>query len=259
MAENGAVELNLDNVFSFLFVPFSILFAGIFSLITNNIADEEIDKISNPARPSVTKSIPSGHYLVLAWISLGLAVVYSAAAGYAMLFCVLVVTGNYYLYSMRPLRLKRVAVASKVIISGNSLILVLAGYYLVNEKFDSFPVSFCLATLPLLFFFTVAVNFIDLKDYEGDKIAGFKTLPVLVGLRKSKMIIGACFFLAYISTYFVFMNTYLLVGSIAIGASQYFLISRERYSEKPVFIVYLLSIAGIILCLILLEKDYLIG
>jgi len=238
------IIFDTDNIFHFIFIPAAILFAGIAALITNNIEDKDIDRISNPNRPSVTKTIPHKDYALIAIVSMLLSCIYAAAAGYIMLFFVLIFSGNYFLFSMPPFRLKRVPILSKLLISGNSLMLVLAGYYYILRDFRDFPFS---VTLLFIIGITAVVNFIDIKDYEGDKNAGILTLPVIAGIKNSKMIIGTAFFLVYVSTYFVFKNTYLLAGAAGTGFVQYLLVNRAKYNEKPVFIVYLISLFSIII------------
>ena len=120
----------------------------------------------------------------------------------------------------------------------NSLLLVILGYYYVTGTTE----------IPLevfLFFlvgFTAFINFIDIKDYEGDKKAGIKTIPTLLGLKRSKLLIGLFFLLGYISMS-IFLNDLLYSSFMIIfGVVEFFLINRENYDERPVFLIYLLSL-----------------
>ncbi len=114
---------------------------------------------------------------------------------------------NYFLYSMPPLQLKRVTFFSKLLISLNSLILVLLGQLFHSGDFG-LPLNI------IIFFFvcvTATLNFIDLKDYEGDKNAGIKTLPVALGLDRSKKVIGLFFFISYMTAGLAFSNSLILL------------------------------------------------
>lgn len=215
-------------------------FAWLFAVTTNNIADYEIDVVTNPGRPTVTKAIPAQDYKYFPWLFFALAVIYSRAVDLISLFLILVFMGNYFLYSMPPLRLKRVTFFSKLLISLNSLTLVLLGHLFHSGDFG-IPLS-------VIFFFLVCVtatlNFIDIKDYEGDKKAGVKTLPVVLGLETSKKIIGVFFIVSYIAAGVIFSNSPLLAAIAAgLGVVQFFLLNRKPYRDDHVLLVYLLSLS----------------
>ncbi len=225
-------------------VIIAILSAGIFSIITNNFSDIETDSVSNPERPLFKKGFSVENYKILSFVCLFLAMAASALAGYTVFLLICVFIGLYYLYSMPPVRFKRVPVLSKSVVSLNSLVLAFAGYAVVAPD----PTS--LRTFPVLFIvfflipFTLAANFIDIKDYEGDGKAGIKTLPVILGLKWSKRLIGAFFFFAYLFAGAVFPR--IAIFCITVGLVQFFLIKRANYSEHPVFILYLISVISFI-------------
>lgn len=237
------IQLTQDTLLYWFLIIVAILFAWLFSVITNNMVDYDIDKITNKTRPSVSKKIPIEHYKKISWIFLIFAIVYSSAVNFITLFLILLFIGNYFLYSMPPFRLKRIPFFSKLFISLNSLVLVILGYSFVTEELN-IP---WIITAFFLIGFTAVINFIDIKDYRGDKEAGIKTIPTIFGLRKSKIIIGSFFLFLYPLTYFIIKKRYLIIPLIILGIIQFFLINRKNYSEKPVFIVYLASIIMLII------------
>jgi 4-hydroxybenzoate polyprenyltransferase len=89
---------------------------------------------------------------------------------------------------------------------------------------------------------TLVINFIDLKDYEGDKKAGIKTLPVICGLKKAKLIIGGFFLISYAILNWVLLDTNLLVPGLIFGGLHFYYINKRQYQEKLVFLTYLLSL-----------------
>ncbi|HEY4502171.1 MAG TPA: UbiA family prenyltransferase [Candidatus Paceibacterota bacterium] len=239
---------------SLLLVPLAIMCAWVFSVITNNIADIEIDRVSNPSRPLVVKSVALAEYRAAGFISLAAALFAAAAAGFSAFFAIVLFIGNYFLYSMPPLRLKRVPYFSKLAVVVNSAVLAMLGYAMATgiSTSDSgyaailalktslasiFPITFA-----LFFVLILAVNFIDIKDYDGDKQEGIKTLPVLLGLPLSKLIIGASFFILYCAIAFMLSNAWLSAGTIGFGLLQFLLINKKMYREQPVFAVHLLSL-----------------
>jgi 4-hydroxybenzoate polyprenyltransferase len=231
-----------------LLLSIAIFFSLISAMIINNLADTSIDKISNPGRALVRGLIDSKLYLNIAYSSMLLAVLYALPVGAQGVLITSCIMATYYLYSAPPLRLKRVLFISKLAISINSLSLLLLGFWLVRESVDAFP--FVIYPI-MLFGYTLAANFIDLKDVDGDRAAGIKTLPVVLGLRNAQWFCGAAFFITLLSCYFVFREMMFLPLLASVGLLQFFLLTRKRYHEAPVFIVHN---AGLILLIAFLAR-----
>ncbi|MGM5482034.1 MAG: UbiA family prenyltransferase [Nanobdellota archaeon] len=229
--------IHTGNVLNFALIPVSIFFAGLYSLITNNLEDYDIDKVSNPKRILVAKKITKKTYEKISYIALILAIVYALAAGYKEFIIILLFLGNYFLYSARPLRLKRIPLFSKALIALNSLILVILGFLMItSDGLHEVPSYIYL----LLAGFTLVINFIDIKDYKGDKQQGILTLPVILGLRNSKILIGIFFVAVYPMVYFI--SPELLYAALVAGFIHFYLINKKKYNETHVFIFYLLTI-----------------
>ncbi|RLF39716.1 MAG: hypothetical protein DRN00_01195, partial [Thermoplasmata archaeon] len=94
----------------------------------------------------------------------------------------------------------------------------------------------------VLVVFTACTNFVDIKDYEGDRKAGIKTLPTILNLKRSKVIISLFFVIGYLALAISMMDIHFLVGSIIFSLLVSFAINRKNYEEKYVFIVYLSSL-----------------
>ncbi len=231
---------NQNTVFDLILVAISTMWACLFIIITNNLEDQEIDRIVNNTRPLVSGAITRSDYQNIAVVAGLLALIYAGAVSYYAFFTILFFMGLYSLYSMPPVRLKRVPYFSKLIIAINSLAFTIMGYVFAGGEVIEFPP---LIILWFLVFFTAAMNLIDIKDYKGDKWAGIKTLPVLWGLKKSQRIIGLFLLLAYIIAPLVVGQPYLLIPAVIAGIIQYWLVNRKDYQEKWVFSLYLLSFA----------------
>lgn len=245
----STIKLTQNALFQWIFIITSIVFAWMFSVVTNNFADYKIDKITNKKRPFITEKIPIDKYKKISWILFLLAMVYSSAVSFTVLFLIFLFIGNYFIYSMRPLRLKKVLFFSKLSISLNSLVLFMLGYSFITGRIG-FPNSIVVF---FLIFFTAAVNFIDIKDYFGDKKADIKTLPVIFGLRRSKIIIGFFVLISYLVQYKIYDDSNLLLPSLTFGLVQFFLINKKKYEEKYVFMVYLSSLIILIFYLLMFK------
>ncbi len=241
--------LTSENLFQWFFAPAAIIFAGIFALVINGLADKKIDKISNPNRSFIDGTISITHFKQIGIISFILAVLYSAAVDYVTFFIILLVMGNYFIYSAPPLRLKRIPVFSKFFISLNSLILLILGYYyIIGDTNVHYRI-----VLAFLIGFTILINFIDLKDYKGDLHAGIKTIPTLIGFKRSQILFGLLFLFGYIIFAISFENIYLIGIMVILGFIQFILTNRPVYKEKYVFGTYVLTMI-IVLIFILLKE-----
>ena len=237
-----------EAILKFIFVAISIFLACLFSAITNNIEDIEIDRTSNKTRPSVTGKISLKDYKLIGKIVILLSLVFAGAVNFWLFALLLCFIGNYFLYSMPPLRLKRVPIFSKLIISFNSLLLIIFGYVFAGGSLGEFPFSL---TLFFLTFFSLAINFIDIKDYEGDKRAGIKTLPVLLGLKRSKLIIGSFFLVSCTVVPFLMNQLLLLIPAAIFGGAGFILINKKNYQERWVFSLYLTILISLLVYLII--------
>jgi len=242
----GTIFVNGETYYLFIFSCASLVFAIIFSIITNNIEDIEIDKISNPERPLPMGLIDIKTYKKYAILFLVLTLIFSYICGMLIFILINAFTLIYYVYSMPPLKIKRVPFFSKFCISLNTLLMSLAGFSIVNCEITAFPLKYVMFYLILL---TPAINFIDIKDYEGDKKNGIKTLPVVMGLRASKILTGLFFIIAYSVASIEFAPA--AIGGIIL----FFLITRKNYREDYVFYVYLTGLTILLINYFMQCKD----
>jgi len=234
---------NQEFLFYWIFLVIAIACAWIFSVITNNITDYNLDKINSPERPLTSNKIPMGHYRIMAVIFFLLACIYSLAVHFVPFMMIFSFMAFYFIYSMPPFRLKTVPILSKFIIAVNSLTMIMMGF-VHNSGEIAIPSA---VAIFVLLGFTAVINFIDIKDYEGDKAHGIKTLPTILGLKNSKRLIAIFMFLAYLLSYLLLKSTYLFVIFTLAGALQFYFITRPNYKEKPVFISYIISILSFII------------
>jgi 4-hydroxybenzoate polyprenyltransferase len=228
-----------------IFFPISLFFSCLFAIIINNIYDINIDKISNDKRPLITQSIEINSYKRIAFLSLFLSFFYSSLLGFQWLFFNILFTGLYFIYSSPPLRLKRIPFLSKFILSAASIIMVYSGYYSIESDLK---INFNLIW-PLFIALGLLLNFIDLKDIKGDSNEGIKTLPLIFGRWWGKRIIGLFFLVTYPLSFLWFKNIipitpYFLPLFALIGLTQYCLITRDHYDEKPIFYIHLIGLSS---------------
>jgi 4-hydroxybenzoate polyprenyltransferase len=206
----------------------AIFFAMLSVTATSDLIDAEIEKKS---------MFNAATYRTLAWTFLACALMYASIVGIHGVFIISCVVAMYYLYLAYPLRLKRVPVLSKLVISGSSLALMLLGFWFVTGNMSGFPK---LLYPIVLCVFTLVANFFDLK--EGVEAVGVKTLPIIFGMKMAQWFCAAAFLIAYVSLYFVFHLQGLSVLLVAAGLLQIYFLTKKHYQELPVFLVYLGSV-----------------
>ena len=96
--------------------------------MTNNRADRKIDAVSSPKRIKLQQAFGEAAYDQWSCIIFLLALTYGWCVSYPVAYLVGSFIASYYLYSMPPLRLKRVFFFSKSFIAFNSVASALAGF-----------------------------------------------------------------------------------------------------------------------------------
>lgn len=220
----------------------ALTYAAVFAIVTNNIEDLETDRLTNRTRPLVLGTVEKSTYLIAGVFCLAYSLLLSLLVRKEMFLGILAISTGYYLYSCKPFRIKKIPFISKLFIGMNSLAIAVCGFALASGTLKDFPLTWALfILLPL----SLSANFVDLKDTEGDRKMGVKTLPVLFGEKKAKAFIAAC----TISTYLmaaILINIILFYPlAILMALLHCYLLYRKPYNEKPVFIVYITGLMGL--------------
>ncbi len=235
MNYDGTVRLTQYTLFQWVLMGMAICFVWLFSKTINSFAELEIAERNNIV---TGMKIPKQGYGQLSLVFFTGAIIYSSAVHFRALFLISVFIGNCFIYSVPPLRLKRIPFFSKIFISLNIFILVILGH---TFRVGDFRIPWTIIAF-ILICCTALANLTDIDSYEKDKRMMLKTLPSMLGLAKSKKVIGAFFFSAYSLLGLVFADNRLLLPSVALGAVQYFLINKKKYNTNWILFVSLLSI-----------------
>ncbi len=239
----------------FLAMLITLSYAAVFAIVTNNLEDLEADRISNPDRPLVRGSVNKRSYLLAGVLSQALAL------GFALVFPLLWQSGlqldlfwgilgisvGYYVYSCRPLRLKRVPVIAKLIIGLNGWMVTVCGYALAGGEWATFPWIWSIFILGPL---SLAANFIDLKDIAGDKATGVATLPVLLGERNARLLIALATLATYVMGGILLDVAWAYPLNAGAALLHTYLLYRKPYNEKLIFPLLLASLAGLVIFLV---------
>lgn len=242
----GAHSLSLSIGLSLILFLLVITSSWLYAVQVNDLADQDIDRISNPWRPLLSGALKPEEISAVAPFFLIFSLLGSLLISAKVFIAFLVFNSAYYVYSAHPLRLKRIPIFSSFLIALAASAVFLAGFFISNPDgvIDS---SFRLSLLFFVLAITFLANVRDLKDAAGDKAANIKTLPVLIGEKKAKLIIGFLFLVfPPLTSFFIPDFKFLFYPSFIFGVYFFWAINRKKYNEKFVF-------AGIILYLLLLN------
>jgi 4-hydroxybenzoate polyprenyltransferase len=234
----------------FLLFFFMLFYAGQFAIVTNNIEDLEADKITNQNRPLVREQIPQKLYFRIGLGCQGIALALAAWVGQAELLTIGAISLLYYLYSVPPFRLKRYVLLAKFLIGINSFLVAVYGFVLAGGKAMEFPVHWAVFILVPV---SLMANFIDLKDTEGDRHAGIKTLPVLIGQRRATYFMAAATMCTYTYAAILLSNVYVSLLIAGVSLIHLYLLLRVPYTEKPLFLLHNSLFLGLIVLHLILK------
>jgi 4-hydroxybenzoate polyprenyltransferase len=126
------------------------------------------------------------------------------------------------------------------------------GYAVFGAPVMTFPAEYAFF---ILIPFALAGNFVDLKDYEGDKKCGIKTFPVLLGWNTSRIVIAVITFFSYANVWYIIRDYKFMwiieYSPFVLGILHVFLLLRRNYKEWPVVIAYTGGLIALIVLIIL--------
>ncbi len=161
-----------------LVILFLAIFAGFSGTsVVNDLFDKRGDSITRLRNP-LLRGIEPQYYLVGGTLLNIFALALSLILGYVpfLLMLTLLILGL--LYSMPPVRLKRIPIVSSFTLAVAMVLALAMGYSIITggEVFNRIPGSILKATLLAgTFGFTAK----DINDIEGDKKTGILTLPII--------------------------------------------------------------------------------
>jgi len=232
----GSFSMNWNDWLALATLSLSFYFSWMYAIYTNDIFDVKIDLISNSHRPMPNGSLSLSEMRSVSLLFLVPALIGAYLSGYYAFFCVLFFNAAAYLYSVPPLRLKRVPLVSALVVAICCLSTVMAGFFTFSssKEISAFPVGL-IAGIVCVFF--LAEHMKDIKDAEGDRVAGVMTIPNMLGPVWGVRVVGMLAALAYLIVPLVAGRSVIFVGSIPAAAITYWLAVRKPYVERPIFIV----------------------
>ncbi|MCZ6595051.1 MAG: geranylgeranylglycerol-phosphate geranylgeranyltransferase [Bacteroidetes bacterium] len=218
LLETLDVQVSLDN-FRFRLLVFATVCIAAAGNVINDIFDVNIDRINKPQQVIVGRRITEksayNFYIILNILGVGVGFYLSNLLDHPGLAAVfIVISALLYVYATQM---------KSMLLLGNILIsLLVASSLLILILFDIFPAidtelkeSQVLSSQAILMYagFAFFINFIreivkDLQDIDGDKNGGRKTLPIVLGRRRT---VNVVFVLGVIALLCVLLYTYFVL------------------------------------------------
>jgi 4-hydroxybenzoate polyprenyltransferase len=200
---------SLTDVFGLFVLAIVIGLNFILAVIINDRNDVTIDMHSNTDRPLIQKTLTDEDmknilYILTAFVFMG-----GLLFNYNIFILLVTYQVSYFMYSVPPIRMRRIFLANSVIIGFVSVLDLLIGFFFVsqNQQIVSFPGMILFVFFIFIFSISPAK---DLKDVAGDSSGGVTTLPSILGYKKSRLAIGLIM-LAWLALFIIIALSYSIV------------------------------------------------
>ncbi|MCX6653622.1 MAG: UbiA family prenyltransferase [Candidatus Bathyarchaeota archaeon] len=202
----------------------------------NDVYDMPGDKLSN-TNSAVTHGLFNASDLAGVSILCSLlSLLFASVLGYTAVVISLLAIPVSIIYSVPPIRIKRLPLVSTFVIAASAVLAFALGFY--SEPLQmAFPKTLVIA---MLVCFTLAFNTKDLKDFEEDKANMIWTIPVIFGLEKGRVIIAAFDLLSYLAAPLILGINGLLLPAAFFGIVTFFVVLRKESREWQIFLLYFL-------------------
>lgn len=223
------------------------------AVIFNDIYDYDIDVLSNPDRPLVTKMVSFAEYTLIAKLFLILALTISFCISEIFFYFVLLYNLLAFLYSAPPFRLRKFFLMSNLLLSTIFLVTFHAGAAVLfsEYKFSLIPSNI---TFVLLLSYALALVVKDSKDYEGDRHSHIQTLYTLFGKRVANILTVIFVCLATLLPPILLHLKQLLFWGILICLIFVILVTFvkiKRQKEALVVLLYYVYVLSLFNCMVL--------
>lgn len=247
------IEINIFNLLAFALFETAIACAWLASVVFNDIADENTDKITpNKIRPLITGAINRKEFLNIGLVLLIASFSITALISLKAALFLAVYQAVAWIYSVGPLRLKRLPFVSTFLSSVALLLILFSGYVSISPEQNLQGLPLPIIAM-LIIVFTLSLPVKDLKDIEGDKKEGVYTIPVLFGKHWGKIIIGTGIFISFLLSVIFFQEIRLFWWATIFGGIAFFIIMISgknkafAYEKLPWWIFGLVFVYGLVL------------
>jgi 4-hydroxybenzoate polyprenyltransferase len=220
--EKNGVSCDLSGInFLVLCICVQLLIAA--GCILNDIMDKDIDKINKPQTHIIGRAISLIHAKRLFAVTTLLIIILSVYIScYMFIEWAFICTGVYVFSILYDVYFKRTPLLGNILIACLASFIPLVIFFfakdcinaLHSEKIEMLIYLYCF--FPFLIIIPRELS-LDISDMEGDKACGCKTLPVVIGVKKSKRIVVLFILLEIcLSMFVMYRHSYLVATFVTI-------------------------------------------
>lgn len=220
--------LHLAGLFSMLLAT---TLAWTSSVIVNDLHDIAIDRVTNPARPLIKKTIAPETYRTIGILMFAFSLLLAGLVSTQLATLLVLYQAIAWTYSAWPLRLKRFPFIATILASSASLLILFGGYIVFSVEKNITAIPWSVPTL-LFIAYTFLLPIKDFKDIPGDKADGVITLPVLFGEVWAKRLIGSVLFFIFLASILVFEVPNLFFLAFFFGSIAYWLLQISSATHR---------------------------
>lgn len=236
---------NIDVLTQYFNAIVAIILTWVSATALNDLYDYKADFISDKKKLLVRGIFSKKSFLIISVLAFCMSLANAYSVSYNFAIYILSYHAISFIYSVPPLRLKRVPFLSTFLVTIATLLIMWAGYSFSGfNAISEFPWGL---TFTVLILFTFGLSFKDLKDLEGDKEDGSYTIPMLFGkyaFLGTSIVVGAC----YLLVPFLLNSINFLIPSILGGVLSFYFINKKSFKENYTyytFFIYLISLVMI--------------
>lgn len=229
------------------------VFLGVFlaweaSVVVNDIFDYQLDLVANPERPLQKGSITRNQYAQFGVILFFCSLLAGTLVHYKFGILLLVYQILAWFYSAPPFRLKRFVPIASILSALTLLTIFFCGFIFFSPEQKIDDLSWRLIFL-LLITYAISLPVKDFKDIAGDKKDGVRTIPVIFGEEKSRLIVASGFFISFVLSVFLLREPRLFWWAILFGSLAYLIMLNRKIHPRNVFwwILAVVFLYGLIL------------
>ena len=226
------------NIFSLLAIfdiLISVFLAWETSVIVNDIFDHRVDAVSNPERPLQKGIFTSGQYAQLGAITFFFSIVGGLMVQYKFGILLFIYQVMAWFYSAEPFRLKRFTPIASLLSALTLLTVFFSGFIVFSPDQSIDRLSWRIIFL-LLITYTLSLPIKDFKDIAGDKKDGVRTIPVIFGEEKGRLIVASGIFISFILSIFFINELRLFWWAILFGSASFLVMTNKKIHPRKLYV-----------------------
>lgn len=234
--------------------------------ILNDIMDRNIDKINKPKTHVIGRTITLANAKKLFIATTILIIVFSVYISYHIFKeWIFICSGVYLLSVLYDVYFKRTPLLGNILIASLASFIPLVLFFFAKDCIATLHNEKIILLIYLYSFFPFCIIIprelsLDISDIEGDKVCGCKTLPIIIGVKKSKAIVVSLILIIIILSFFLmFKFSYLTYTFFLVDILLGYYLFKLKNSEKRIdyiragrflWFIMIIGLAGFTICTI---------